>query len=753
MFKNAPQIWSRQTKKYILLLIIGWSGIVLVSLSWNWRVVHENNLEKARIVARSFYELAIEFRRWGSLHGGVYVPITNAVQPNPYLVAPDREVTTTGGKKMTLVNPAWMTRQVFEQISKRSALPILSHLTSLKYINPVNKPDPWEEKSLRDFEEGRQQELSEATMVSGEPYMRLMRPFKTEQSCLKCHGHQGYKVGDIRGAISISVPLKPHLEAESREQTVFAMSHGILWLIGAGGIMLFSSRIQRHQRSIGESEKKYRLLFESNPHPMWVYDLETLRFLTVNDAAVGHYGYTRDEFLAMTIRDIRPEEDIDRLMENVSRITAGLDKAGVWRHRTKDGSIIYVEITSHVVDFVGRRAEIVLANDVTERLKLEDQLRQAQKMEAVGLLAGGVAHDFNNVLTAIIGYGNLLLMKLAGNDPLRTYAENILATSQRAAQLTQSLLAFSRKQVINPVAIDLNSIMRRVEKLLKRLIPEDIDLGTDFTGENTTILADSVQIEQVLMNLVTNARDAMPDGGTLTISSMITSPDDAVIAARGLGAGGPFVKLTVADTGAGMDERTRERIFEPFFTTKEMGKGTGLGLATVYGIVKQHKGFIDVESSPGRGTSFHLYFPLIRQDAAQTASRSSDTLKGGTETILVAEDDEMLRGLCRSILKEFGYNVIEARDGVDAVEVFRQNRDRIDMLLLDVIMPRKNGKAAYDEIRTIKADVKVLFISGYSADMISKEGILERGLHFISKPLSPTDLLQKVREVLDRKEA
>jgi nitrogen-specific signal transduction histidine kinase/ActR/RegA family two-component response regulator len=402
---------------------------------------------------------------------------------------------------------------------------------------------------------------------------------------------------------------------------------------------------------------------------------------------------------------------------------------------------------------VGRRAEIVLANDVTERLKLEDQLRQAQKMEAVGLLAGGVAHDFNNVLTAIIGYGNLLLMKLAGNDPLRTYAENILATSQRAAQLTQSLLAFSRKQVINPVAIDLNSIMRRVEKLLKRLIPEDIDLGTDFTGENTTILADSVQIEQVLMNLVTNARDAMPSGGTLTISSMITSPDDAVIAARGLGAGGPFVKLTVADTGAGMDERTRERIFEPFFTTKEMGKGTGLGLATVYGIVKQHKGFIDVESSPGRGTSFHLYFPLIRQDAAQTASRSSDTLKGGTETILVAEDDEMLRGLCRSILKEFGYNVIEARDGVDAVEVFRQNRDRIDMLLLDVIMPRKNGKAAYDEIRTIKADVKVLFISGYSADMISKEGILERGLHFISKPLSPTDLLQKVREVLDRKEA
>ena len=753
MFNSPPQSWSRQTKKYILLLIIGWSGIVLVSLSWNWRVVHENNLEKARLVARSFYELAIEFRRWGSLHGGVYVPVTDTLRPNPYLTAPDREVTTSSGKKLTLVNPAWMTRQVFEQIGKRSALPIVSHLTSLKYTNPVNKPDPWEEKTLRAFEDGQQNEISEATMISGEPYMRVIRPFRTEQSCLKCHGHQGYKVGDIRGAISIAVPLKPHLEAESREQTVLALSHGILWLIGAGGVMLFSSRIQRHQRRIGESEAKYRLLFENNPHPMWVYDLETLRFLTVNEAAVSHYGYTHDEFLNMTIRDIRPAGDIDRLMENVSRVTAGLDKAGVWRHRTKDGSVIYVEITSHVVDFVGRRGEIVLANDVTERLKLEDQLRQAQKMEAVGLLAGGVAHDFNNVLTAIIGYGNLLLMKLGSNDPLRSYAENILATSQRAAQLTQSLLAFSRKQVINPAAIDLNSIIRRVEKLLKRLIPEDIELRTDFTGESTTILADSVQVEQVLMNLVTNARDAMSGGGTLAITSMIAAPDDPVVTARGQGAGGPFVRLTVADTGAGMDERTRERIFEPFFTTKEMGKGTGLGLATVYGIVKQHRGFIDVESAPGRGTSFHLYFPLIPEVTAQTASRSSGPLKGGAETILVAEDDEMLRGLCRSILKEFGYTVIEAKDGADAVEVFRKDRDRIDMLLLDVIMPRKNGKAAYDEIRTIKADVKVLFISGYSADMISREGILERGLHFISKPLSPTDLLQKVREVLDGKEA
>ncbi len=750
MLESSKKRWTLRTKKYILLLVIGWTVVMFVSLSWNWRVTHENNIEKARLVARSFYEITIEFRRWGSLHGGVYVPVTDALQPNPYLTVPERDITTTTGRKLTLVNPAWMTRQVFELIGKRSALPIISHLTSLKYVNPVNRPDAWEEKALKEFERGLK-EYSDETTISDEPYMRIMRPFRTEQACLKCHGHQGYKVGDIRGGVSISVPLRPHIEAEAKEQKALLVSHMLLWLIGAGGIMLFSRNIQRHQRHIVESEEKYRILFENNPHPMWVYDIETYRFLTVNDAAVKHYGYTRDEFLSMTIKDIRPAEDVAQLMENVSRVTTGLDKAGVWHHRKKDGSLIYTEITSHTVDFGGRRAEIVLANDVTDSLKLEEQLRHSQKMEAVGLLAGGVAHDFNNVLTAIIGYGNLLQMKLAPTDPLRAYAESILTTSQRAAQLTQSLLTFSRKQVVNPLPLELNSIIMRVEKLLKRLIREDIELKTELTNGNTTVLADSIQVEQMLMNLVTNARDAMPRGGRLTISSAVVDLDAEFVAAQQYGQPGPYVRVTVADTGDGMDERTRERIFEPFFTTKEMGKGTGLGLATVYGIIKQHRGFIDVESAQGAGTSFHLFFPLIPKNAEQPSGRADVALSGGTETVLVAEDDEMIRNLTRSVLMEFGYRVIEAKDGDDVVRVFGENRDRIDLLLLDVIMPRKNGKAAYEEIRRIKPGIKALFMSGYSADMISKEGILEKGLNFISKPVSPTELLQKVREVLDKK--
>jgi PAS domain S-box-containing protein len=751
MIETPQKRWPLRTNKYILPLVIGWTVLMLVSLSWNYRVTRLNNIEKARLVARSFYDLTIEFRRWGSLHGGVYVPVTDTLQPNPYLIVEERDITTTTGRKLTLVNPAWMTRQVFELISRQSSLPIISHLTSLKYVNPVNRPDTWEEQALKEFERGLQEQSSE-TVIQNEPYMRIMRPFKTEGPCLKCHGHQGYKIGDIRGGISIAVPLRPHFEAEAKEQKAILLSHVFFWFIGTGGIMLFFRNIQRHQQQIIESEEKYRMLFESNPHPMWVYDLDTLKFLTVNDAAVEHYGYSRDEFLAMTIRDIRPAEDIIPLLDNISRVTTGMDKAGVWRHRKKDGTVIQTEITSHVVDFGGRRGEIVMANDVTNSLKLEDQLRQAQKMESVGLLAGGVAHDFNNVLTAIIGYGNLLQMKLAKTDPLRSYADNIMITAQRAAQLTQSLLAFSRKQVIHPIPIELNGIILRMEKLLKRLIREDIELITRLAPADTTVMADGVQVEQVLVNLATNARDAMPRGGTLTISSSIEELEEDFIAVHGYGKPGAYVRLSIADTGAGMEERTRERIFEPFFTTKEMGQGTGLGLASSYGIIKQHKGFIDVESEPGRGTSFHIYFPALKSGASKDGVHAEEVLKGGTETILVAEDDEVIRNLTSSILREFGYTVIDAKDGNAAVREFRENRDRISLLLLDVIMPLKGGKDAYEEIRTLRPRIKVLFISGYSEDMISKKGILEEGSSFISKPVSPSELLQKVREVLDRKE-
>jgi two-component system cell cycle sensor histidine kinase/response regulator CckA len=483
---------------------------------------------------------------------------------------------------------------------------------------------------------------------------------------------------------------------------------------------------------------------------MWVYDAETLSFLTVNDAAILRYGYTRDEFLSMSIRDIRLPEDAPGLLHNDPLSSADANGVGVRRHRKKDGSSSFVEITTHTLDFAGKRAELVMIHDVTERKKLEDQLRHAQKMEAVGKLAGGVAHDFNNILTAIIGYGNLVLMKMGPGDPMRHNVGEILAAAQRAASLTQGLLTFSRRQVINPVPVNVNQVIERVGSLLERLIGEDIKLETKLAGGELVVIADSGQLDQVLMNLATNARDAMPNGGTLNIETRRIDLDDRFIQAHNYGKRGAYAVIAISDNGTGMDAGTVAQIFEPFFTTKEMGRGTGLGLSLVYGIVKQNNGYINVYSEPGKGTTFKLYLPMATTSVDAWKAEGAEVLKRGTETVLVAEDDETIRRLVRSVLGDFGYTVIEARDGEDAVEKIGRHRGSIQLLLLDVIMPKKSGREVYEEARKQMPGVKALFLSGYTADIVRKRGLLEAGQDFIAKPVSPSELLQKIRNVLDR---
>ena len=420
-------------------------------------------------------------------------------------------------------------------------------------------------------------------------------------------------------------------------------------------------------------------------------------------------------------------------------------------HLSVGESSLYVETKAFPLRDESDRvvAAIEIITDVTDRKHLEDQLRHSQKMEAVGLLAGGISHDFNNILTAIIGYGNLLKMKIRAEDPLHSYIEQILASSARAANLTQSLLAFSRKQVINPCPMDLNDSIRRFERLLHRLIGEDVELQTDLAPAEMTVLADSSQVEQVLMNLATNARDAMPHGGTLTLRTEIAVIDDVFLKTHGFGKSGNYICVSVRDTGFGMDKKTLARIFEPFFTTKELGRGTGLGLAIVYGIMKQNNGYVIVESEPGGGTCFSLYFPLIAAAAKAATNAEPARTDEGHETILVAEDDITIRQLTKTILGEFGYAVIEAVDGEDAVQKFRENKEVIQLVILDVVMPKKNGKEARDLIAALKPDVKVLYISGYNADVLLKKGIDHDTANFILKPVSPMDLLRSVRMIID----
>ena len=391
---------------------------------------------------------------------------------------------------------------------------------------------------------------------------------------------------------------------------------------------------------------------------------------------------------------------------------------------------------------------IHIVRDITEQKKLEDQLRHAQKMEAIGQLAGGVAHDFNNILTAVIGYGNLLNMKLRKDDPLKHNVEQIMRISERGAGLTHSLLTFSRKQIIDLKPVNLNKVLKTSVNILPRLIRENIKMKVELSEESLYIMADSIQIEQVMMNLASNARDAMPGGGIFSIKTEKIKINSEFINTHGFGRQGKYVVLSITDTGSGMSNDLKDKIFEPFFTTKKMGEGTGLGLSIVYGIVKQHSGFIIVYSEEGIGTTFKLYFPLINLSKEDDAAAVIKPERGN-EVVLIAEDEDEVREPLKIILENYGYEVIEAIDGKDAVEKFKADKDRIKLLVFDVIMPKMNGKKAYDMIKAIKPDISVIFTSGYTADTLQTKEILDEGLSFIPKPVSPNELLLKIREVLD----
>ncbi len=391
--------------------------------------------------------------------------------------------------------------------------------------------------------------------------------------------------------------------------------------------------------------------------------------------------------------------------------------------------------------------------DISEHRALENQMRHAVKIESVGTLAGGVAHDFNNILMAIIGYGQLALMSMDQDDPQRQNIENILKGGDRAARLTKDLLLFSRKQISERKPVDLNDIIKTVEKFIVRVIGEDIACETRLPDHPLTVLADSHQIEQVLMNFATNARDAMPKGGTFSITAEQTTLNHDFQTAHGFGRPGPYALLTVSDCGCGMDEQTRNRIFEPFFTTKAVGKGTGLGLSVAYGIIKQHEGYINVYSESGNGATFRVYLPLVVTDTLEAINENENKEEAppqGTETILVAEDDESLRNLARKALTRFGYTVIEAVDGEDAVQKFKENQASIQLLLFDIIMPKMSGQDAYEAISKIRPGIKTIFMSGYAPDTIREKAALGETAPLLGKPLSPTELLQKVREILDR---
>ena len=523
------------------------------------------------------------------------------------------------------------------------------------------------------------------------------------------------------------------------------------FLNSVGGHIALAIERRRAEDALRKNEEIFRLLFTNNPLPTWVFDSETLRFLEVNEAAIREYGYSLKEFKKMTVLDFRPPDEKEKFLQYVKGTGNTVRRQGHWKHLRKDGKILQVDTISHELEYGGRRVRMVVAQDVGERRLLEQQLRQSQKMEAVGRLAGGVAHDFNNLLMVIKGHTELLQNRINTPDELSRKVEQIEKAADRASALTRQLLAFSRMQVLQPHVMDLNTVIADMGKLLPRMIGEDVELVIRTTGNLGAIRADAGQMGQIIMNLAVNARDAMPDGGKLTVETSNADLDEAYNDVHPIVRPGRYVLLAVSDTGIGMDAATQAHIFEPFFTTKAQGKGTGLGLATVYGVVKQSGGFIWVYSELGRGTTFKIYLPRVDESIENAPSvHPQAELPRGTGTILLAEDESDVREVAREFLESGGYTVIEAQDGADALISGEQNKDRIDLLITDMVMPGMTGLELAARLKEKLPRVRTLYMSGYSEGVAANAAHNDSSVSLLAKPFSRWALLSAVNELLKK---
>jgi hypothetical protein len=572
------------------------------------------------------------------------------------------------------------------------------------------------------------------------------------------------------------------------------------WALGTVLLVVFAVLVRALVALLERSEARHRMMFEASPRPMWVYDADTLRFLAVNNAAIRDYGYSREEFLAMDLSGIRPPEDRDAIKLVAARTPDSYLHSGTWRHRRRDGRDMDVEVASHPIRVGGRHARLVVVTDVTERTRLETRLRETQRLEALGRLAGGVAHEFNNLLAAVLGHAELLLVEMPAGSARRDSAEEIVRAARRGSDLTRHMLAFGRRQLLRPEVVDVNTVVQDIERLLRPLLAADVRVSLALPDDACWARVDRSQLELVIMNLAMNARDAMPNGGALTVETSVTAlgesdrhrhPMAAVVAGR-------YVRLAVSDTGTGISPEIAERIFEPFFTTKPVGRGTGLGLSTVYGIVKQSDGYVWPYSEAGHGTSMHVYLPCVpapaaaahaprltpeapmiraragRADPVRVAARAGATATepasaptpfaepatpagggalieagmAGSATVLIADDEASLRTAASRVLRAGGYRVLEAANGIEALALASATPGRVDVLLTDVVMPGMGGVDLVARLSKLDPAIRVVYMSGYPQSHLEAMGGLAGGHAFVDKPFGLDTLLAAVQGAL-----
>ncbi|HIJ82184.1 MAG TPA: DUF3365 domain-containing protein, partial [Desulfuromonadales bacterium] len=818
---------------------------------------------------------------------------------------PERDIVTPSGRQLTLMNPAYMTRQVYELNNHNLNAP-QGHITSLKPIRPENAADPWERKALEFFEKGGS-EQSEFQIAYGKPVFRFMRPLKVDKACLPCHAEQGYREGEIRGGISVTIPMADVVESTRRSSTKHIVVISLVWLLGVTGLWFGLQKVKRGSLALQEERNNLNTIFESSPVGIIMAD-NMLNVVRTNQAARAifggnpeatntsvrcgdllgcrkhsdapggcgfaegnascsimssvrlavndnvntlhaeccieitkngvpqdiwlHFGTVPLErngirYALLSIEDVtdhkRTEQALvekmdftENLLQNSTTPTFVIDaqhRVLIWNRALErltgirsqelvgtteqwrpfypsprpcladivldglyeESAELYINLTrSRLIpdglhaegdfSFAARRCRLVFSSapirnhegqviaaietleDITERISLEAQLFHAQKMESVGVLAGGIAHDFNNVLTVISGYAALLQLTTRGDERNQHIANEIADSVDRAADMTRSLLAFSGKHEIMLQYDDLNLILANIRKSMGRLIREDITLDFQTGAEQLQVYVDRVQIEQVLINLVVNARDALGADGKISVSSWLALFEEEQVEGTAVIPAGRYACMKIGDNGSGMSNDTIEHIFEPFFTTKEKGKGTGLGLAIVHSIVTKHNGYISVISSPGTGTEFRIYLPLFTGEMHRKQAAPVQTISHhGTETVLVVEDDIAIMKLHQEVLVRYGYTVLVAGDGVEALEVFNNHADEIQIVVVDVIMPRMNGRETVEELRKLKPKLPIIMTSGYTDEIVNRASLDKLRVSFLQKPVRPLDLLATIR--------
>ncbi len=763
---KIPQRWKNdgQMLSYLVMgAALFWSGLIVASGVWNLLRDREETLRLAQHEARVHIDKDLAFRRWATSHGGVYVPVDAMTPPNPNLrQIAERDLLTPSGRQLTLMNPAYMVRQVMTQSAELYG--VKGKITSLKLFNPVNTPDQWEREALTAFAGGAKERMA-STEIAGVPHLRYMVPLYMEEGCLKCHGVQGYKVGDVRGGVSVAVPLAPFLaEYHNRVRRTLG-THLAVWAMGLGCLLFFYGRGRKAivMRAAWDEERErlnrqMALILNSLEEGVVGIDREG-RATFVNKAAERMCGYGREELLAQDFHakvhhsradgSPYPPEECPHFQAIHSGEAKRIGEEVFWR---KDGSSFPVEYS---VAPLRRGSEegagcVVAFADVSSKLELEQQLRQAQKMEAIGTLAGGIAHDFNNILSVIIGYAEMAALNLPPESEATKAIEEVTRAGSRAADLVRQILTFSRRSEKSFQPLRLQGLLKEALKLLRASIPTSVEIQQNIDSTCRSVLADATQMHQLIMNLCTNAYHAMLEqGGTLKVSLSEVELGPGDLGNKIELQPGVYVRLLVSDTGHGMDKATMAKIFEPYFTTKTMGQGTGLGLAIVHGIVKAMKGAVTVYSEVGVGTTFHVYFPLAPGEAAPPAVTAEQGIPRGSERLLVVDDEESLAQLFAQILSSLGYQVTIFTNSLEALAFFEKAPEAVDLVVTDMTMPHLNGTQLAQRLTAIRPELPVILCTGFS-ELLDESTIHSCGIQaMVMKPVSRARVARVIREVLE----